>query len=257
MKVLIACEYSGTVRDAFIRAGHDATSCDLLPTELPGPHYQGDVFDIINDGFDMMIAHPPCTYLSVSGMHWTARGLRDPKLTEDALNFVKALMAAPIDKIALENPISVISSQIRKPDQIIQPWWFGDNASKKTCLWLKSLPKLELDINKVVCPDGWSKVMCAADMVECDCCGEPFCPECDTHYTDCECIGPTEDDVIIKQIDSVLFGTRVDPAPKMIWKNQTPSGQNKLGPSPDRWKERSRTYPGIAEAMAEQWSNVR
>jgi len=256
MRVLIACEYSGTVRDAFIKNGHEAMSCDLLPTEQPGPHYQGNVFDIINDGFDMMIAHPPCTYLSVSGMHWTARGLRDPKLTEDALNFVKLLMEAPIEKIALENPISVISTRIRKPDQIIQPWWFGDNASKKTCLWLKSLPKLELDINKVVCPANWEKVMCAADMVECDCCGEPFCPECNTHYADCECIGPTEDDVITKEVDNVLFGTRVKPAPKMIWENQTPSGQNKLGPSPERWKERSRTYRGIAQAMADQWDKI-
>jgi hypothetical protein len=256
MRVLIACEYSGIVRDAFINNGHEAMSCDLLPTEQPGPHYHGNVFDIINDGFDMMIAHPPCTYLSVSGMHWTTRGLRDPKLTEDALNFVKLLMEAPIKKIALENPISVISTRIRRPDQIIQPWWFGDNASKKTCLWLKNLPKLKLNINKIVCPDGWAKVMCAADMVECDCCGEPFCPECDSHYADCECIGPTEDDVTTKEVDNVLFGTRIKPAPKMIWANQTPSGQNKLGPSPDRWKERSRTYLGIAQAMADQWDKT-
>lgn len=142
MKVLIACEYSGTVRDAFIAAGHDAVSCDLLPTDVPGPHYMGDVNDIINDGWDLMIAHPPCTYLSVSGMHWTARGLRDPQLTEDALDFVRLLMAAPIDKIAIENPISVISSRIRKPDQIINPWQFGHDASKRTCLWLKNLPLL-------------------------------------------------------------------------------------------------------------------
>jgi len=226
MRVLIACEYSGIVRDAFINNGHEAMSCDLLPTEQPGPHYQGNVFDIINDGFDMMIAHPPCTYLSVSGMHWTARGLRDPKLTEDALNFVKLLMEAPIKKIALENPISVISTRIRRPDQIIQPWWFGDNASKKTCLWLKSLPKLELDINKVACPAGWEKIIAA------------------------------KDDVITKEVDNVLFGTRIKPAPKMIWENQTPSGQNKLGPSPDRWKERSRTYLGIAQAMADQWDKT-
>lgn len=142
MKVLIACEYSGTVRDAFIAAGHDAVSCDLLPTDVPGPHYMGDVNDIINDGWDLMIAHPPCTYLSVSGMHWTARGLRDPQLTEDALDFVRLLMAAPINKIAIENPISVISSRIRKPDQIINPWQFGHDASKRTCLWLKNLPLL-------------------------------------------------------------------------------------------------------------------
>lgn len=143
MRVLVACEYSGRVRDAFIANGHDAMSCDLLPTEAPGPHYQGDVFDIINDGWDLMIAHPPCTYLSVSGMHWTTRGLRDPQLTEDALEFVRRLMAAPIERIAIENPISVISSRIRKPDQIITPYQFGHDASKKTCLWLRNLPPLK------------------------------------------------------------------------------------------------------------------
>lgn len=142
MKILVACEYSGTVRDAFIAAGHDAMSCDLLPTDVPGPHYQGDVRDIINDGWDLMVAHPPCTYLSVSGMHWTTRGLRDPKLTEDALDFVKFLMDAPIPRIAIENPVSVISSRIRKPDQIIQPWMFGHGETKATCLWLKGLQKL-------------------------------------------------------------------------------------------------------------------
>jgi hypothetical protein len=142
MKILVACEYSGTVRDAFIAAGHDAMSCDLLPTDQPGPHYEGDVTDIINDGWDLMVAHPPCTYLSVSNMHWTARGLRDPQLTEDALAFVQLLLDAPIERIALENPISVISSRIRKPDQIINPWQFGHDASKKTCLWLKNLPPL-------------------------------------------------------------------------------------------------------------------
>lgn len=143
MKVLVACEYSGRVRDAFRASGHEAISCDLLPTDVEGPHYQGDVFDIINDGWDLMIAHPPCTFLSVSGMHWTKRGLRDPQLTEDALEFVQKLLDAPIEKIALENPISVISSRIRKPDQIIQPWQFGHDASKKTCLWLKNLPLLQ------------------------------------------------------------------------------------------------------------------
>jgi hypothetical protein len=139
LKVLVACEYSGVVRDAFLARGHDAISCDLLPTESDGPHYQGDVFDIINDGWDLMIAHPPCTYLSVSGMHWTTRGLRDPQLTEDALDFVRQLMAAPIKQIAIENPVSVISSRIRKPNQIIAPYQFGHDASKKTCLWLQDL----------------------------------------------------------------------------------------------------------------------
>ena len=196
MHILIACEYSGTVRDAFIRAGHDAMSCDLLPTDVPGPHYQGDVFDIINNGWDMMIAHPPCTYLSVSGMHWTTRGLRDPQLTEDALEFVTRLMAAPIARIAVENPISVISSRIRKPDQIINPWQFGHDASKRTCLWLKNLPLLT-----------------PTDIVE----------------------------------PRIVNG-------KKRWANQTDSGQNRLPPSEDRWKIRSETYTGIAQAMAEQWN---
>lgn len=195
MRVLVACEYSGTVRDAFIAKGHDAMSCDLLPTDKPGPHYQGDVFDIINDGWDLMIAHPPCTYLAVSGMHWTKRGLRDPQLTEDALEFVDSLLNAPIKRIALENPVSIISSRIRKPDQIIQPWQFGHNASKKTCLWLKNL--------------------------------EPLKPT--------EVVEPR-----------VVNG-------KKRWDNQTDSGQNKLSPSDDRWKVRSTTFQGIANAMAEQW----
>ena len=189
MKVLVACEYSGTVRDAFIAAGHNAMSCDLLPTDASGPHYQGDVRDVFGEGWDLMIAHPPCTYLSVSGMHWTTRGLRDPKLTENALAFVQLLMDAPINRIAVENPVSVISTRIRKPDQIVQPWMFGHDASKKTCLWLKNLPLLE----------------------------------------------PTD----------IIRKTR--------YANQTGSGQNKLPPSPDRWKIRSATYSGIAAAMAQQW----
>ena len=193
MRVLVACEYSGTVRDAFIRGGHEAMSCDLLPTDAPGNHYQGDVLDIINNGWDLMIAHPPCTYLSVSGMHWTARGLRSPKLTEDALDFVKILLNSPIKKIALENPVSVISSRIRKPDQIIQPYEYGEDASKKTCLWLKNLPKL----------------------------------------TSTKFIEPR-----------IING-------KKAWGNQTDSGQNKLAPSKDRWKIRSKTYQGIADAMAD------
>ena len=139
MKVLVACEYSGTVRDAFIRAGHDAMSCDILPTESNGPHYQGDVRDILDDGWDLMIAHPPCTHLAVSGARW----FKD-KVTEqaEALDFVRLLMNAPIERIAIENPISIISSKIRKPDQIIQPWMFGHGETKATCLWLKNLPKL-------------------------------------------------------------------------------------------------------------------
>ena len=144
MRVLVACEYSGRVRDAFLANGHYAMSCDLLPSDSlnSGDHHQGDVTEILDRGWDLMIAHPPCTYLSVSGMHWTTRGLRDPKLTEDALDFVRLLLDAPIEKIALENPVSVISSRIRKPDQIINPYEFGHDASKKTCLWLKNLPRL-------------------------------------------------------------------------------------------------------------------
>lgn len=195
MKVLIACEYSGTVRDAFIAAEHDAMSCDLLPTDAPGPHYQGDVRDILGDGWDLMIAHPPCTYLAVSGMHRTARGLRDPQLTEDALDFVRLLLAAPIARIALENPVSVISTRVRKPDQIIQPWQYGHDASKTTCLWLQGLPALR-----------------STQIVE----------------------------------PRIVDGRK-------RWGNQTDSGQNRLSPSPDRWKRRSATYTGIAAAMAAQW----
>ena len=142
MRVLVACEFSGAVRDAFIALGHDAMSCDLLPSEAAGPHYQGNVLDIINDKWDLMIAHPPCTYLAVSGMHWTTRGLRDPQLTEEALDFVRTLLDAPIPRIALENPVGVISTRIRKPDQIIQPYEYGHDVSKQTCLWLKNLPRL-------------------------------------------------------------------------------------------------------------------
>ena len=255
MRVLIACEYSGTVRDAFLSLGHDAMSCDLLPTDVPGPHYQGDVFEIIMRGWDLMIAHPPCTYLSVSGMRWTTRGLRDPQLTENALEFVRRLLDASIERIALENPVSVISTRIRKPDQIVHPWMFGEDASKKTCLWLKGLPKLEADYLTCFPPKGWQRVMSASDMIECEDCEEPFCPECQTHYSDCDCIGPTELDVEYKSSDGIMFATREDPAPKMRWGNQTGSSQNNLGPSDDRWKVRSKTYQGIALAMAEQWGD--
>ena len=195
MRVLIACEYSGAVRDAFRAAGHDAMSCDLLPSEVPGPHYQGDVRDVLGDGWDLMVAHPPCRYLSVSGMHWTRRGLRDPQLTEDALDFVRLFMEAPIPRIAVENPVSIISTRIRKPDQIVQPWQYGHDASKTTCLWLKNLPALQ----------------------------------------------PTQ---IIEP--RIVNGRR-------RWANQTDGGQNRLSPSPDRWKRRSATYAGIAGAMAAQW----
>ena len=195
MRVLVACESSGAVRDAFRARGHFAMSCDLLPTEQPGPHHQGDIRDLLGQEWDLLIAHPPCTYLSVSGMHWTTRGLRDPKLTEDALDFVRLFMNAPIEYIAIENPVSVISSRIRKPDQIIQPYQFGHDASKKTCLWLKGLPLLK----------------------------------------------PTQ-----------MIAPRIVNG-KQRWANQTDSGQNKLPPSKNRWKLRSKTYEGIADAMAAQW----
>lgn len=216
MRVLVACEYSGKVRDAFLKAGHYAMSCDLLPSDSlnSGDHYQGDVTDILNHGWDLMVAHPPCTYLSVSGMHWTTRGLRDPQLTEDALEFVRTLLDAPIKRIALENPVSIISSRIRKPDQVVQPWMFGHDASKKTCLWLKNLPPLMP--TKMVEP---RMVCCGAAITD-----KYGCPNCNG-----------------------------DKVAKPRWGNQTDSGQNKLGPSEDRWKVRSETYSGIAQAMAEQW----
>ena len=195
MRVLVACESSGVVRDAFRARGHFAMSCDLLSAERPGPHHQGDVRELLGQEWDLLIAHPPCTYLSVSGMHWTTRGLRDPKLTEDALDLVRLFMDAPIERIAIENPVSVISSRIRKPDQIIQPYQFGHDASKKTCLWLKNLPLLK----------------------------------------------PTQ----------LVEPRIIDGKPR--WANQTDSGQNKLPPSKDRWKLRSKTYEGIADAMAAQW----
>lgn len=195
MRVLIACEHSGMVRDAFSRAGHYAMSCDLLPSEQPGLHYHGDIFEILDDDWDLLIAHPPCTFLCSSGIHWNKRRPERAIQTENALAFVEKLLNANIDRIALENPIGIISSRIRKPDQIIQPYQFGHDASKATCLWLKNLPKLT-----------------ATQFVE----------------------------------------------PRMIngkprWANQTDSGQNKLPPSKDRWKIRSQTYSGIAEAMARQW----
>jgi hypothetical protein len=143
MKVLVACEYSGIVRDAFTKKGHDAISCDILPTESEGKHYQGDVLDIINDGWDLMIAHPPCTHLSVSGARWFASGHKPMHLRDEAIEFVRKLMDAPINKIAIENPVSVISSYIRKSDQLIHPYHFGEPVVKSTCLWLKNLPKLQ------------------------------------------------------------------------------------------------------------------
>lgn len=181
MNILVACEYSGIVRQAFAALGHNAWSCDLLPTEIPGQHYQGDVRDLLKEQWDLMIAHPPCTHLAVSGARYFYRKQAEQA---EALEFVRLLMNAPIEHIAVENPISVISSRIRKPDQIIQPWQFGHGETKATCLWLKGLPKLQ----------------------------------------------PT----------NIVEGRE--------------QRVHKMPPSPDRWKERSRTFQGIANAMAAQWS---
>ena len=180
MRVLITCEFSGVVRDAFTQRGHDAISCDLLASESLGLHHQGDVRDVLHDGWDLMIAHPPCTHLAVSGARWFKDKREEQK---EALAFVRLLLAAPIERIALENPVSIISSRIRKPDQIIQPWQFGHGETKATCLWLKNLPKLR----------------------------------------------PT----------NIVEGRE--------------ARVHKMPPSENRWKERSRTYQGVADAMATQW----
>ena len=180
MRVLIACEYSGAVRDAFMVAGHDAMSCDLLPSEVPGPHYQGDVRDVLGDGWDLMVAHPPCTHLAVSGARWFHEKQAEQA---EALDFVRLLLEAPIPGIAVENPVSIISTRIRKPDQVIQPWQYGHGETKATCLWLKNLPALK----------------------------------------------PTQ----------IVDGRE--------------ARVHRMPPGPHRWKERSRTYAGIAGAMAAQW----
>ena len=151
MKVLIACEYSGIVRDAFAAKGHDAWSCDILPTENPGNHIQDDVLKYLDKDWDLMIAHPPCTHLAVSGARWFTEGKKPWSLQVEALDFVRKLLAAPINKIALENPVSVISTKIKKPNQIIQPYQYGHDVTKKTCLWLKNLPNLKP--TKIVKPD--------------------------------------------------------------------------------------------------------
>lgn len=184
MRVLVACEFSGVVREAFRKRGHIAWSCDILPAEDGSPrHYQRDVREVVEDGWDLMIAHPPCTHLAVSGARWFKGKLKEQA---EALDFVRALMNAPIPRICIENPISIISSRIRKPDQIIQPWQFGHGEVKATCLWLKNLPPLK----------------------------------------------PTN-----------IVGGRE-------------ARVHRMPPGPDRWKERSRTFTGIAEAMANQWGDL-
>jgi hypothetical protein len=218
VRVAILCEFSGTVRDAFIRRGHDAISCDLLPTEAPGPHIQGDLREQDWSGFDLVIAHPPCTHLAVSGARW----FKD-KQTEQAaaLEFVRWIMALPVPRLAIENPVSIISSKIRKPDQIIQPWQFGHGENKTTCLWLKGLPNLIP--TDIVVPE-WA--------VKAD--GTPHLSakgkrDSPTHY-------------LTGRI-RVLKG-----AQKEQWERI-----HRCPPGPDRWKVRSKTYQGIADAMAEQW----
>jgi hypothetical protein len=138
-RVLVACEYSGVVRDAFRARGHDAMSCDLLPTDVPGPHYRGDVRDILGAGWDLMVAHPPCTHLAVSGARHFHRKAQEQA---EALAFVRLLLDAPIPRVCVENPVSIISSRIRRPDQVIQPWQYGHGETKATCLWLRNLPPL-------------------------------------------------------------------------------------------------------------------
>lgn len=198
MRVLVACEYSGRVRDAFSARGHDAWSCDLLPSDRGGQHFEEDIRDVLSSPtltWDLMIAHPDCTYLCSSGLHWNKRRPDRQEKTDAALEFVRFLLDQPIPKIALENPVGCIGTKIRPADQIIQPWQFGEDASKGTCLWLKNLPPLS----------------------------------------------PT------KIVEPRIVGG------KRRWANQTDSGQNRLGPSDDRWKLRAITYEGIAAAMAEQW----
>lgn len=190
MRVLIACEYSGIVRESFKLKGHNAWSCDLLPTEIEGQHIQADVLDILDQDWDLMIAHPPCTDLAVSGAAWFKEKIADGR-QQKALDFVSNLMNAPINKICVENPISVISTKIRKPDQIIQPWQFGHPEKKATCFWLKNLPKLQETRNV------------KEEMLKL-----PKQKQQRLHY---------------------------------------------LPPSKDRWKIRSTTFQGIANAMADQW----
>jgi len=254
MRVLVACEFSGVVREAFRAKGHEAWSCDLLPAEDGSPfHIQQDVLPVAYGGdWGMMIAHPPCTFLCSSGLHWNKRMPGRDAKTTDALEFVTALLHAPILGIALENPIGRISTAIRAYDQKIQPWQFGHDASKGTCLWLQNLPPLKP--TKIVPPKGYRLVKYAFENPICEGCGEePWCEEHQMHYADCECIGPTQDEATYRLIEGYEFATLVTPAPRPVWANQTPSGQNKLGPSDNRWAERSRTYAGIAAAMADQW----
>lgn len=253
MRILIACEESQVVTKEFRKLGHEAYSCDILPCSggRNDWHLQQDVIPLLQESWDMIIAFPPCTYLCSSGLHWNKRVPGREQKTKEALEFVRNILNAPCKKIALENPIGCISTKIRKYSQIIQPWQFGHDASKQTCLWLKNLPKLKH--TKIIPPKNYSPVVYASQLPLCDCCEEPFCNTHNLHYWECDCIGPTQDEATYKTIGGYEFATLSDPAPKPVWGNQTPSGQNKLGPSEDRARLRSITYYGIAKAMAEQW----
>lgn len=217
MRILVACEFSGIVRDALIARGHNAVSCDLIESERPGPHIVGNVLNVLDGGWDLALFFPPCTYLCSSGLHWNARRPKRQALTDEALEFVAKLLDAPVPKIALENPVGCISTAIRKPDQIIQPWQFGEDASKATCLWLKGLPKLK-----------------PTSIVP----AKRRCPRCRDYY-----------DETGMALWCPVCGRKL----RSVWGNQTPSGQNKLGPSPTRAMDRARTYTGVAKAMSEQW----
>lgn len=225
MKVLIGCERSGVVREAFRKLGHDAWSCDLEPADDGSRyHYQYNVLDVAMEQWDLGIFHPPCTYLSVSGLHWNKRRPERAALTEKAIHFAARLFVLEIDKIAIENPVGLIGTRIRPADQWIQPYQFGDDASKNTGLWLKGL-----------------KPLVGTRFVS----GRLVCQACKSVYTD-------PDKRMTVQRYGCECGAGLDQLVSR-WSNQTDSGQNKLGPSPDRAKLRSQTYPGIAAAMAEQW----
>jgi len=223
VKVLVACEFSGIVREAFRKRGHDAWSCDLLPTEIPGNHIQDDVLNHLDDGWDIGIFHPDCTYIANSGVRWYHER-QQQELTKKACEFFNKLRSSPISLICLENPIphKYAKEYIGKYDQLIQPYQFGENASKATCLWLKGLPKLKP--TKYINPH-----------YRCQCGGVPFeyilgkygCPNCNGEHI-----------------------------ARLVWGNQTPSGQNNEPPGENQKANRSRTYPGIANAMAEQWGNA-
>ena len=256
MKILVACEESQAVTKAFRAKGHEAFSCDILPCSGGHPewHIQQDVTELLAQKWDMIISFPPCTYLCSSGMHWTTRGLRDPKLTEDAKRFVLEIWNADCPRIVIENPIGVLSTTLRKPDQIIQPWMFGEDASKQTCLWLKGLPNLQS--TDIIPPKGFQNVVYAGELPLCECCEEPWCEKHQEHYSDCDCYGPTQDDLRYVAVNKYEFACDVAFVGKPVWGNQTPSGQNKLGPSQDRAMLRAKTFPGIAQAMAEQWGKT-